>query len=121
ETASLSQASSCRMTLCSELHGLVHRGTLHTFPFDSARLPRNGIYVLFERGETGHEGNRIVRIGTHRGDGELPSRLVQHFVMENKDRSIFRKHMGRALLNMDRCDPYLAERQHDGPSRQGRA
>src|SRR5690349_6728892 len=94
EATSISQAPPCRMTFCSELHGVVRRGTLHSFPFDGARLPKNGIYVLFERGEVGHGGSRIVRVGTHRGDGELPSRLLQHFVMENKDRSIFRKHMG---------------------------
>jgi hypothetical protein len=109
------------MSVCVELHRLVRHGTLHSFPFDVARLPRDGIYVLFERGETGHDGSRIVRVGTHRGDGELPSRLLQHFVRENKDRSIFRKHMGRAFLNTDPCDPYLAEWQHDRTSRAGRA
>jgi hypothetical protein len=64
----------------------------------------NGIYVLFERGEECHDGGRIVRVGTHTGDGQLRSRMLQHFVNENKDRSIFRKNIGRALLNRDR-DP----------------
>jgi len=38
----------------------------------------------------------------------MPSRLLQHFVMENKDRSIFRKNIGRALLARA-GDPYAVE------------
>lgn len=81
---------------CAELHALVQRGARHTFPFEARGLPSNGIYVLFELGEECHGGNRIVRVGTHRGQGQLPSRILQHFVAENKDRSIFRKNIGRA-------------------------
>jgi len=72
-----------------------------------AKIPKNGLYVLFENGEYGHGTNRIVRIGTHTGNNQLPSRLQQHFMRENKDRSIFRKNIGRALLNKAK-DPYLA-------------
>jgi hypothetical protein len=76
------------------------------FPFEKSSIPPNGIYILFEKGEYGHRGERIVRVGTHTGDGRLPSRLRQHFIVENKDRSIFRKNIGRAFLNADN-DPYL--------------
>ena len=72
----------------------------------SFEIPRGGIYVLFENGETGHGEERIVRIGTHTGQGQLPSRLQQHFLKENKDRSIFRKNIGRCLLSRD-GDPFL--------------
>lgn len=106
--------------LCEQLHRVVRRGTLHSFPFELARLPRNGIYVLFEHGEECHGGSRIVRVGSHRGEGQLPSRMLQHFVAENKDRSIFRKNIGRALLNKG-GDPYLAQWDHDRTSRAGRA
>jgi hypothetical protein len=106
--------------ICAELHRLVRRATQHGIPFDVRTLPLNGIYVLFERGEECHGGPRIVRVGTHTGDGQLRSRLLQHFVKENKDRSIFRKNIGRALLNRA-GDPYLAEWQHDRTSRAGRA
>jgi hypothetical protein len=82
-------------------------------------LPLNGIYVLFETGEEAHSGGRIVRVGTHTGDDQLPSRLVQHFVQENKDRSIFRKNIGRALLNRS-GDAYLAEWELDCTSRAAR-
>jgi hypothetical protein len=40
------------------------------------------------------------------GRGTLPSRLIEHFITENKDRSIFRKNIGRAILNRDE-DPFL--------------
>ena len=76
--------------------------------------------IQFERGEECHAGNRIVRVGTHTGDGQLRSRMLQHFVNENKDRSIFRKNIGRALLNRD-GDPYLSEWEHDRTSRADRA
>ena len=63
-------------------------------------------YILFEKGETAHSTNRIVRVGTHNGVNQLRSRLFQHFFNENKDRSIFKKNIGRALLNKNK-DPFL--------------
>jgi hypothetical protein len=100
---------------CAALHQWARSLPRHRFPFseketrlDSARqVPKNGIYLLFEKGEHAHGGERLVRAGTHTGEGQLPSRLRQHFVMENKDRSIFRKNIGRALLNK-KHDPYAA-------------
>jgi hypothetical protein len=106
--------------LCAELHAIAWRGTLHSCPFDVARLPTNGIYALFEAGEESHGGKRIVRVGTHTGDRQLRSRMLQHFVNENKDRSIFRKNVGRALLNKA-GDPFLAEWERDRTSRADRA
>ena len=105
---------------CAELHSLARRGTRHSFPFDPADLPLNGIYVLFESHEEAHGGSRIVRVGTHTGDGQLRSRLLQHFVKEHKDRSIFRKNIGRALLRRA-DDSYHDEWEHDRTSRAGRA
>ena len=92
---------------CHKLHYLFNSLPLFGFPFDMAKIPNNGLYILFENGEYGHGSNRIVRIGTHTGNNQLPSRLQQHFMRENKDRSIFRKNIGRALLNKAK-DPYLA-------------
>jgi len=80
--------------------------TRFEFPFNKNQIPKVGIYALFEEDEVGHGTDRIVRIGTHRGPGQLPSRLEQHFLKENKDRSIFRKNVGRCLLNGDN-DPFL--------------
>jgi len=59
------------------------------------------MYCL-KKGELAHSVDRIVRIGTHTGENQLCSRLFQHFLTENKDRSIFRKNIGRALLNKDK-------------------
>lgn len=83
---------------CGALHHLFNSLPRHSFPFDDETIPQNGIYILFEKGEIAHGGDRIVRIGTHTGNDQLRSRLKQHFLAKNKDRSIFRKNIGRALL-----------------------
>ena len=82
------------------------------FPFNADEIPSDGVYVLFERGEKAHGVDRIVRIGTHTGNNQLRSRLFQHFLKENKDRSIFRKNIGRALLNRDK-DGFLEQWELD--------
>lgn len=92
--------------ICNKLHYLFNHMERFNFPFDEEKIPKNGIYVLFERGEKAHAFDRIVRIGTHTGNNQLRSRLFQHFLNENKDRSIFRKNVGRALLNKAK-DPFL--------------
>lgn len=92
---------------CQVLHEWARSKERYRFPFERATIPTDGIYLLFEKGESGHGTERIVRVGTHTGKGQLPSRLVQHFAVENKDRSIFRKNIGRALLNKA-GDAYLA-------------
>ncbi len=68
--------------LCDEIHHLFHRQKRYRFPFDIAEFPSNGIYILFEEGETGHGGDRIVRVGTHTGENQLRSRIKQHFLNE---------------------------------------
>jgi hypothetical protein len=92
--------------LCAELHHWANSLRSHAFPFGCKNIPADGIYILFEVGETAHEGPRIVRVGTHTGKRQLPSRLQQHFMTENKDRSIFRKNIGRAILKRDQ-DSFL--------------
>lgn len=92
---------------CAQLHSWARKLKRHRFPFNESLLPHDGIYVLFEKGERAHGGERVVRVGTHTGVGQLRSRLRQHFIVENKDRSIFRKNIGRALLNK-RGDAYAS-------------
>src|SRR6266480_2659848 len=94
------------MSACELLHEWANCLPMFRFPFDTSGIPLNGIYILFEKGEVAHGTKRIVRVGTHTGENQLRSRLRQHFLIENKDRSIFRKNIGRALLNRDR-DPFL--------------
>jgi len=105
---------------CKCLHEQLEELPLIKFSFELESLPKNGIYFFYEKGEIwGHGGNkpRIVRIGTHRGNN-FRKRIAEHFLInekrmdfnENKpkpsDRSIFRKNIGRALLNKNN-DPYL--------------
>ena len=97
---------------CEEVHKLFNSMRRLNFPFNENEIPENGIYILFEKGESAHGTDRIVRIGTHTGKNQLRSRLKQHFIMENKDRSIFRKNIGRALLNKSR-DSFLKQWEID--------
>lgn len=97
---------------CNTIHQWFNGMKRFTFPFDKQDIPQNGIYILFEKGEFAHTTNRIVRIGTHTGQNQLPSRLFQHFLKENKDRSIFRKNIGRALLNKNN-DSFLEKWELD--------
>jgi len=98
--------------ICKDLHGLFNSLKRFNFPFDEKGIPKNGIYILFQKGEFAHGKDRIVRIGTHTGKDQLRSRLKQHFINENKDRSIFRKNIGRALLNKEN-DPFLSQWELD--------
>ena len=104
---------------CAELHQHLAVLPRHRFPFDVAELPKNGIYILFESGEHAHGTDRIVRIGTHRGQDQLPARLKEHFQNENKDRSIFRKNIGRALLNREQS-PLAEQWETDLTTREAR-
>ena len=107
-----------KMTDCENLHDILKQGKSFDFKSDIAIMTKhavlpvvsticeNGVYILYEKGEKGHNGDRIVRIGIHIGKDQLGHRINQHFKLENKDRSIFRKNIGRAFLNK-KNDPYL--------------
>ncbi len=97
---------------CDKLHQWFDKLERMNFPFDESKIPKNGIYILFQKGEHGHENDRIVRVGTHTGENQLRSRLRQHFINEKKDRSIFRKNIGRAFLNMEN-NPFLKQWELD--------
>ena len=104
---------------CEYLHDLVSR--LPRFRRgDLAGVPPNGVYVVFETGEEGHGEERIVRIGTHRGQNNLARRIREHLYTPNKDRSIFRKHVGRCLLARSE-DEFLAQWEIDLTTKESRA
>ncbi len=96
----------------------------HDFETPHSALPQNGIYLFFEHGETapakGTVRDRIVRVGTHVGDGRFPKRIRQHYgnvksLGGAKNGSVFRRHVGGALLA--RIDPHhlhLREWQRQG-------
>jgi hypothetical protein len=118
--------------MCKRLHDLVQELPETRWPIDSDDLPRNGIYFFYEAGEIwGHGGGRprIVRVGTHR-EGNFRSRMADHYIDERKmafnrnqpapkDRSIFRKNIGRALLHRAR-DRYEATWNIDFTTRASR-
>jgi hypothetical protein len=119
--------------MCKRLHNLVHQLPGISWPFALHQLHRNGIYFFCEKGESwGHGGDRprIVRVGTHR-EGNFRSRMADHYVLNErkmifnkdqvppKDRSIFRKNIGRALLHHD-GDPHEALWEIDFTTRDSR-
>lgn len=94
--------------ICNSVHHIFQNMKRYKFPFNGEELPNNGIYILFEKDELAHDGERIVRVGTHTGSDNLARRLKEHFMKENKDRSIFRKNIGRAILSK-RDDTFLEQ------------
>ena len=106
--------------VCDRLHRAVRKLPRLKTGFGVAEVPENGIYFLFENGEAAHGGDRIVRVGTHTGDKNLPKRLAEHLYAKNKDRSIFRKHIGRCLLRRDN-HAYVDRWEHDLTKKADRA
>jgi hypothetical protein len=105
---------------CEWLHKQLEPLPLIKYPFNPKELPENGIYFFYEKGENwGHGGtkHRVVRVGTSK-DGNLRKRLAEHFLLDEgkmnfdafkpapRERSIFRKNIGRALIKQ-RKDDYL--------------
>lgn len=105
---------------CKWLHEILENLPIIKYPFKLELLPPSGIYFFYEEGEMwghGSEKLRIVCIGTHRGNN-FRNRISEHFLINEKkmdfdknkpkpaDRSIFRKNIGRALLNKNK-HPYL--------------
>ena len=102
---------------CKALHETVDKCIECRYPIDMKKLPHNGIYFFYERGEMwGHGGSmsRIVHVGTHR-NCNFQSRIRDHYTPDTKmsfdaqkpaphDRSIFRKNIGRAILNRNNSD-----------------
>jgi hypothetical protein len=107
------------MNICAGIHKLFNHLERFSFPFETEKIFYNGIYILFEKHEYGHGLDRIVRVGTHTGKKQLRPRLQQHFLKENKDRSILRKNVGRAILNKDN-NPFIQQWELDLTSRKNR-
>ena len=100
------QNSTTSKDVCMELHRIFNEAK-HYNASEIGSVPfENGIYIVFEKGETYSTYDRIVRVGTHTSPDRLKERLKDHFLRENKDGSIFRKNIGIAMLNKA-MDPYL--------------
>jgi hypothetical protein len=82
---------------CEKLHAIFNKmKQIKYSPNFLNSIPDNGIYIVFEEGENAHSGNRITRVGSHTGQGNLKNRLSEHY--ENEGRSIFRKKIGTAIM-----------------------
>lgn len=96
--------------LYKEIHDYFNSLVRYSFPYDRKGLEnitdKNGLYILFENGENYDKYDRIVRVGSHDADNRLIKRLRDHFLSKRQRKSIFRKHIGRCLLN-NRKDDYL--------------
>lgn len=99
---------------CRTLHRWANTLPRLNASYAEETIPKNGIYLVFESGEHAHGVDRIVRVGTHTGNNNLAKRLHEHLFKPNKDRSIFRKHIGRCLLA---GDPFLEQWNFDLTSR----
>lgn len=113
---SLSSTNVTNETYVSILHDIFNVLRRFSYPYQKTRnkkwiVPRNGIYLFFEKGEEytnpqGYLQDRIVRIGIHTKDSEkgtqrgnrLFSRLDQHF-KGNMEASSFRRFVGDSLQN----------------------
>ena len=86
-----------------ELHKLFNRLKRYSYPFELNDIPKNGIYICFDKNEClkGEKLNRVVRVGTHRTDGKLKRRIEKHFIKKRQRDSVFRNHIGQCLLNME--------------------
>ena len=104
--------------ICKRVHNITNLAQRFSFKTGFVGVPSNGIYIMFEVGELAHGADRIVRIGTHTGENQLPSRINQHFFNENKNRSIFRKNVGRCFLN---GHDYAKKWEYDITSRENKA
>lgn len=72
---------------------------------DKLKDIKNGIYLVFEKGEQYLDCQRIVRVGSHPSQEGFYRRLHQHFNQKQRS-SIMRKHIGRCFLNATE-DTYL--------------
>ena len=104
------------INLTRELYTFQLKRPRYNYLTASSFLPRNGIYLFFEKGEEVDNGlERIVRVGTHKADDRFRGRIRQHYgsrstLSGNKNASVFRKHLGGALLRkVDPFDVRLAE------------
>ena len=107
-------------TMCDRLHKLFCSMPRYTWEQIREVPFTNGIYIIFEKDEQYRGMERIVRVGTHTSSDRLKTRLLNHFVNENHDGSIFRKNIGKAILNAH-CDPYLANWTIDTSKPENRA
>lgn len=95
------------MTDYERLHILFSDLKKFTYPYNETKISKNGIYILFENGEYFKGLDRVVRIGSHTGNNRLFTRINEHYIKDDHRDSIFRKHLGRCLLTINKRTDYI--------------
>ena len=95
------------MTDYENLHILFNNLKRISYPYDETNISKNGIYILFEKGEHYKDLDRIVRIGSHTGNNRLLTRINEHYIKDDHRDSIFRKHLGRCFLTINKRTDYI--------------
>jgi hypothetical protein len=90
----------------SDLHIWANKLKRYSFSeLEKLNSVKNGIYLLFEKGEKFESLDRIVRVGSHPSQNRFYDRLTDHFMNKHRS-SIVRKHIGRCFLNKEN-DSYI--------------
>lgn len=95
------------MTTYNKLTMLFNEATRYEYPYNEGAISKNGIYIIFEKSELQNNLNRVVRIGTHTGANRLFLRINEHYIGNDHRDSIFRKHLGRCFLTLDKRIDYI--------------
>ncbi len=95
------------MTDYEKLHILFSDLEKFTYPYNETQISNNGIYILFENGEYFKGLDRVVRIGSHTGNNRLFTRINEHYIKDDHRDSIFRKHLGRCFLTINKKTDYI--------------
>ena len=81
----------------NSIHRLFNTIKIQNFPVHK-KIAKNGIFVLFEKGEKFQDENRITYVSSNVKKDRIPKMLNYIFKDGNRDNTSFRKNIGRALL-----------------------
>lgn len=96
------------MATYNKLTKLFNQAKRLKHPYKKSEISKNGIYIMFEKGETHSDLERVVRIGSHIGQNRLFERIDEHYIGDDHRNSIFRKHLGRCFLTINKQADYIA-------------
>lgn len=88
--------------LSKKIHELFNDSTIknYSYPYNENSLPKNGIYILFEKGQMYNEYKRIVAVGGNTENDQLRTIINQHFGIGDTSKSSLRKNIGDAIINL---------------------
>ena len=95
------------MNRYEKLTSIFNNAIRHRFPYSEMAINKNGIYIMFENSEKHNEFDRVVRIGSHTGADRLFERINEHYIGNDHRDSVFRKHLGRCFLTINKQEDYI--------------